>query len=636
MTASVFGWVLLAALTLFVAIDAVAVARRTAPSGRAELAIVASLVFFALIALPVMVLGYARVLSAARLAIASFVLSLAVFVTLARSGGVREELRACDVAARSLLFMPLDGLREAARARSFVLIGLLWAAGVIALSAWLTVVSPSESWDGFFYHEPMVGYAIQNHGFGTIELPANQAVQAANGYPRLCESIALWFVIFTDKTLIEIPNTLAAPPLMFAVYAIARRFGDRLLAATWASVALLMPAMWSQLRASYIDVEVAFFLIAALFFATRPAVRMRDAACATLAMALLMGSKSSALAWIPPLAAVAYGRLMLRHVRARFASTLATIALGTLLVAAIAAVTLVKNWLAFKNPLWPIRYDSDALGVHWPGLITLSEMAPDFSPRELSLKIWGVPEGGVGDLIQRSYGYAVPWLAVPLGAAALIVAVVAFIRDRARGKRGGTAAQLLLVALPALIALKTTPSLWIARYNMHLAVTFMFAVSWLVAGERWSRTREGIAAVAIAFSIVPFFWTRGWCWAPSQDVKAHLYHPFAARSFTAHSSFDFLSELRERELGAGDRVVYTQEVACVGALWNFHFSNDVAYVSFDDDARFFARIAELRPKWIATGGEAKAALELRTTEWETLGRLTAVDDTVVFRRRTLD
>src|SRR5437773_419477 len=102
-------------------------------------------------------------------------------------------------AAEALLGLPRDAFQLAFRARSFALLGLACATMAILVSAWLTYLAPSESWDGFFYHEPIIGLALQNHGFRMVTLPPSMVVQPINGYPRLCEAFALWFVVFTDK-----------------------------------------------------------------------------------------------------------------------------------------------------------------------------------------------------------------------------------------------------------------------------------------------------------------------------------------------------------------------------------------------------------------------------------------------------
>src|SRR6202000_497341 len=106
-------------------------------------------------------------------------------------------------------------------------------------------------------------------GCEVVALPRTMVVQCTTGYPRLCEAFALWFVIFTDKTLIEIGNTVAAPGLVLASYLLVRRFEpERASAMGRATRVLLMPAVLAPARTSMIDVEVQLFLTAAVLFAT--------------------------------------------------------------------------------------------------------------------------------------------------------------------------------------------------------------------------------------------------------------------------------------------------------------------------------------------------------------------------------
>ncbi len=633
-----FGWLVLIALTALAALAAVGVASRAAPEGRAELGVLATLVFFALLVTPVHLLGYSGHLTAPLLAAFSVLLSGAAFLASAWRRGVRRHFEDTLRHAITILCMAPDGLRQATRARSVVLIGLVWAAGVIGLSAWVMYLAPSESWDGLFYHEPMVGLAIQNHGFSVVNLPPIEAVQAINGYPRLCESVALWFVIFTDKTFIEIGNTLAAPALMWAVYAIARRFGDRVIAMGWAAVTILMPAMWTQLATSMIDVEVAFFLLAALYFCTRPRYRVRDAVCATLAMLLVTGSKSTALVWVPPLALIAYGRLLLHHWRGRRWPSVAVIGGGVTLMVGLAALTFVRNWIVFKNPLWPITYDVPKLGIHWAGLQTLASMVPDPPLADLAAVKYGLPIGGVGDVIRRDYGYAVPWVIVPLGASAFFIALLASVRDLVLGQRS-RACELILLSFPALVALRFSPSLSIGRFNVHIVASFMFAVSWSAGHKHWLRWGEGAVAAAIVLSIMPFFWMQGWYWGTNPTgLAVLLHHSREERASMNIASFQMpaaVARLREIELGPGDRVAYTQELAFSGVLWNFRFTNHVEYVPFTRADEFLDRLNQVQPKWVAVGrsSSGQVALDSRPRDWEFVGEAAHTGTTVIYRHR---
>ena len=74
----------------------------------------------------------------------------------------------------------------------------------------------------------MVAFAIQNHGFSMVDLPFGGA-QKINVYPRLCEMTQLWFVIFTDRRVIDMVSHVgrdgqkhfysSKPPLLTTIMA---------------------------------------------------------------------------------------------------------------------------------------------------------------------------------------------------------------------------------------------------------------------------------------------------------------------------------------------------------------------------------------------------------------------------------
>jgi hypothetical protein len=167
----------------------------------------------------------------------------------------------------------------------------------------------------------------------------------------LGEAFSLWFVLFTDKTLIEIGGSLAAPGLMLAIYLLARRYTvDRAACIGWATVVLLMPAISSQLRTTMIDIELWLFALGAVHFATRVRFRPEHAALALLACAMLLGTKSTGLVLVPPLVLAVCVRGMRGSESNSFALSIGT---GLALVASIGALTLVRNFLAFHDPFWP-------------------------------------------------------------------------------------------------------------------------------------------------------------------------------------------------------------------------------------------------------------------------------------------
>jgi hypothetical protein len=634
---SVAGWLLLTVLTGFAFVNALGIGVHARTSGRAELATVTMAALFALLGGPVLVLGYANVLTPTNLALASLLTSAAAFFVMARRRGARAHLRECGHAAMAIADTPFEGLREAARARSAVFIGLLFAGGIITLAFVLTALVPYASWDGFFYHEPIIGYALQNHGFAVVDLPPNQPVQSTNGYPRICEAISLWFVVFTDKTLVELPNDLAAPGLMWCVYALARRYTDRVTAMGCAVVLLFMPATWTQLSHSYIDVQVGFFLVVATYFATRPDYRIRDAVLATLGMALAVEAKNTSLAWVPPLALIAYGRLVFHHFRGRRFEAIVT-ALGCgAFVAGLALHILVRNWIAFRDPFWPIAYDNKLFDIHWHGLATLEHMAPEPPLKAILETAYSPPTEGVGDVIRRGYGYAVTWVIVPVAAVGVVAAMAAAALEALRLRMRTSASNLAWVLVPALIGLKTTPSLEITRYNLHIVTALIVAAAWLVSRLRGTRAREALVAPAILLSLMPLYWLDGWgwYWCATKDMKTRLLHPLdSPHTYVEQPTFDFLGRQRFEEIHAGDRVAYTQDFVFPGALWNFDFSNRVEYIPFTSKDAYLSRIERYDPKWVAAGDQsaARSALE-GTGQWETVGRLIDADSAVALRRK---
>ncbi len=638
MSAMPFGWLVLWVLTAGAALAAVAVAIRASPSGRAELAIVSALGFFALIETPVLVLGYTAQLYAPRLAVASFVLSSVTFLASARGRGVGPHARATGRAAFTLVRMPLDAILEAARARSAVVVGLVACVVIVATTLWLSYLAPAEGWDALFYHEPIIGFAIQEHSFAVIDLPPNPMVQQVNGYPRGAEAVPIWFCIFTDRTFIEIGNSLAAPWLVVAVFAIARRYGDRVSAMGWGTVTLLIPALWSQMRHAYIDIEITFFVIAALHFATRMELRVVDVGLMLLAIALLVAGKGTGLVIAPPIALVAYVRLLMHHRKTRTWAALGLIVGGTLAVAGIAALTIMKNIVVFKNPVWPVTYDMDALGVHFKGLIQYKAMNPAPPIAEMLKIKYAPPSGDVGDVIHRDYGQAVPWIVVPIGLVALAVASLAAIRDAVLRQFGATT-NLGLVAVLGFVAMMSSNSWMSARFNIQPICVLMFAIVWLCRRPRWVRFGEATVAAAIAFSIVPMMWIKDWNWGLSAQ-KIHDLRKASSleRTYMYSDPGNMptpIGRLRETQLGPGDRVAFTQDETWIGTLWNFQFSNHVKYIPFDDALQFTKAIEDYRPKWVVVGAGsgARSVLEQRALEWEHLGVATPNDNTVVFQRR---
>jgi hypothetical protein len=635
------GWLLFAALTSFAAFAALAVGARIEADleGRAEAALAALLVFYAVIVLPIFTLGYTDHLQAGLLAIASIASSAATFLIAARGRGAKAHAEATIDLGRRLARVPGDAFRIAIAERSFAVLGLAAALMAIVVSAWLSWLAVSESWDGFFYHEPIVGFALQNQGFRMVNLPPAMVVQGVNGYPKLCEAFALWFVIFTDKTLIEIGNTIAAPGLVLATFVLVRRFAkDTASAMGWSVLVLLMPAMLTQLRTSMIDVEVQFFLVAALAFATKPKLDAKSAAIAWLAMALVTGSKSSALAWVPPLALVTLARLFFQRNGSRLGAIAVSIS-GALLVAGVAALTLVRNFIAFKNPIWPVSIKNAAFGIDWPGIATLAQVTPEPPLWRMIKAKYEHPIGGIPDIIARDYGYAVPWVIAPLAFMAALFALFVVVRERAAKRSDESAESFLVVVFLGAVLIKISPSLNIGRYNAVLIAVFVAAIGWLSA-RLGGRFREGALAAATMLTLVPWIWT-DWFFGVDltfKDIQTLMTSPASERKSLDFAKFQMptaVARAKERELANGAIVVFTQDSNFIGAFFDHRMQNRLVYVEDKGDPAFLARLAEIGPRWVIVGerSKARALLNAEPSHFELVGPAVRQDNTVAFRVR---
>jgi hypothetical protein len=284
-----------------------------------------------------------------------------------------------------------------------------------------------------------------------------------------------------------------------------------------------------------------------------------------------------------------------------------------------------------------VTFQSSALGIHWDGLITIQDLGTVKPLHELIEQAYGIPAGGMEDVILRGYGYAITWLVIPLGLFAVAVGLVAAGLELARWRERSVASNLGLVLLLFVAGVVTTPTLngQSARYNTHLVALLMVAVTWLLARRPWTRLREAVLGAALALSIVPLFWMkgRGWYWVSTEHPEDIVMHPLQSRTALERPAFDLLAQKRNTELLPGDWVVFQQDIAFIGALWNFDFSNRVKYVKYDSSAQFVTEAEACSPKWIAVGKDSDARKTLeQTRRWELVGEIHH-DGDVVFRRR---
>jgi hypothetical protein len=630
-----FAWLTLAVLSLLAFVASLSLCVRADYDSRSERAVATAALWHGIIVLPILTLAWINRLTPATLGASVVLLSLVAFALSLPRGGVRAHLQNTLNAFWGIVRLPIDAIWWTRR--SFVVVGVVATMGCLIWTACLSYLAPSSAWDGIWYHEMIVGYTIQNRGFQIVDVPAG--LQHVNGFPRVCEALNLWFVIFTDRRLIELPNSVMGAPLTLSVYAIARRYTGRNAAMGWACAILLMPGVVLQLASTYIDVHVATLFLGALVFCTRPQLRLRDAWMAALWLGLLAGSKGMALAWVPLLGIVGLGRAIAQNGARRPWPVAGTIVGGMFLALLIAGPFYLRNWLVFKNPLWPITVHSQRFHIHWAGVHDVLEMNKPVKEMILTMLSAPVPGHDWPDTRVYGYGLGIPWLVLPVGALALFIAVVKYAAYVAGlVPRDRRLENLLIVVFPMLLTIPTSPALWAARYNIHLPVAFMFLAAWLF-GTR-ALLQEAFTSIAIMTSLMMLWWAEPG-WITHFSTALYLAHQSPNERAAFHSAeYGMARETalaRDAELGRGDIAAYAATVLFPGLLWNETFSNRIQYFPPGADAADLVdRVEASGAKWLAVGsGSAEwQILTTRTARWQEVGvASTTGPPSIAYRRK---
>jgi Dolichyl-phosphate-mannose-protein mannosyltransferase len=632
------NWLLLLGLTACAGVAALALAVRLEPERRTHIVLLALLFFWGLTAGPVFALGHLNLLWRSSVASLSLALSAGVCVACARGTRPKAFFGSLGRKLFDCVRLGPEALKLCWNQRSLAFIGVLSAFGVCAFTVWLSYILPAdESWDGLYYHQPILGFALQNHGFRLQALPRTLLAQTINGYPKFGESLALWFVLFTDKTWIEVGGSLAALGLLLVTFALARRYcADRAACLGWGAVLVLLPAICSQLRTTMVDIPLWFFMLTAVYFTTKPDFRLRDGVVGLLAAAFVLGTKSTGLVLVPLLVLVACIRSWRVGSRAR---ALAALVPNLLLLVLVAWLTFGRNWLFFQNPFWPVSYRNALLHFEFPGLASLAQVAPDLPLPALARRLYAHPIGGVRDIILRGYGYGVPWVVLPLGGVSFVYCLIVVVRGVVRRERDAIAENLLLVVSVCAAPLFLSPSLSNARYNVSGVVAALLCSAWFGGASARQRLQEGALGGAIVLSLAALVWS-DYLWGLNlklRDLGVLVLHSKKERASMNFSTFQMpasVAKQREAELGPGDLAVFTAELTFIGVLWNDAMSSRVEYLPFTTSGRFSDALAQRKPRWVAVGatGPARKVLD-QNPDYEFLGVAAQADKSVVFRRR---
>lgn len=628
---------ILVLLSLLALLAAAGVVHRIDLPGRAERALGTLIVANALVLVPIYALGLTNTLYRTTLGVTAFAFFAVVYGLSSLGRAPRQHWRDAWRLLGDMAALPADALTLSWRARSFSAVGLTATLAILFWSVVATWVAQSDSWDGMGYHEPMIGYALQNHGFRPAPVPRVVFYEAINGLPRHCEMTALWLVAFVDRRLVELPNTLASPMFLLGVYLLAKRFGATPARAVgWACATFLMPGAVLLLRSTYIDLQVGAFDLAALWFCSRPGFRVRDGWLAAVSGALMIGSKTMNIAWTPPLLVLAV-LLVFARARGRLGQALGVTLGGLAIVMSLGLVIYLRNFVVYHSPMWPWGFDFPRLGIHFPGIQLASEAAEE--QLQPIATVWnnmvGVFRPGYDYCDTRVFGYgiATPLLLVPLAMLAALLGVVNLLRallweplGLSRPRAGSIAFGLF--SLYFLGCAVYSPAIWQARYNLHLLAAVVIGASWVMEVHGWRRLAEGVMSATVFVNLVYLFWSDPGLTPGPKKTWEMLAMPTLQRATVRHLEWapeEHVAWARETEL-RGALTVFTAPMTFIGSNWNDQYSNRVEYWHDMAPEQFLAELDRRNVRWVTTRQADALADALRASgRWRELGKMSFLD-----------
>lgn len=603
------------------------VASRLYRESRSERALAAMVLSIATIHGVVHGLGWLNVLTPG--AVAGGVVGISagmILLALVPKGREEVGLRAVEV-----LRLPYDALLEAYRAKSASFIALLWTYGILLWSLLLAYLAPSGSWDGLWYHEPMVGFALQNHGFAEVDVPTH--LLWVNGYPRLSENLMLFCSAFGDRALIDaVPHAMALT-ILVAFFVLARRFTQvRTDAIGLACVLITVPGVVLQLRSTYVDLSVLATFLAALHFASRSPFARRDVWLAALAIGLVGSTKSNGLAYVAMIGL--YGLVSVgRAVRSQGRGILVHAAPAFLLALALFLPTFVRNYVLHDNPIWPLRYHSERLGLDFAGPHDIQNMQMGFGG--VMHELFGVPSPGAdfADTRHHAFGFGITYVGIPLLLIALGSVFRAFV-ERRRTANGGSPGTLLILFGIAFFTFLSSPAFYWARYSLPFPAMALVVLAAFFSGRPRGLSGEGVIFAMFLINGVTLVWAEPRWDVPFLTAIELADTPASERAYAETSPLFFSPNARrwrDAHIGSGDVAAFDGITAFIGNGWDEGFHNRLIYVPFEGRDRYLDALDEAHVDWVMVQRDRSEDRALASDErWSF--QETVILDTMLYQR----
>lgn len=420
---------------------------------------------------------------------------------LRRHATARERLCVREIAAR----LVTSARREPLAA---VAVGL----AVLALlnRVLMAVLLQPGRFDAIAYHLVFVADWVQRGVIGGGEL---QRATCCEWYPVSAEVAYAWLAVFVHSDrLVGLAQVGSLALAGLATASIARSVGapDRY-AAVAGSLFVLTPVALRQANTNLVDVSLATGVLVTTAFAfriaTAPRAARADVVRFAVAVAVTLGIKASAAAYVAAICALLGAYAVVTRRRTRGEERWRRVLLAAALVASLAVVGsgwYIRAWAATGNPVWPYRVEVLDRTV-FAGPKDPEAVNPTPPPLERLPPILHAPRSWVHDLdvdfsLRRNPydpdgrlgGLGLVWLFV--GIPASVAALLLSLRHRDWRFAG-----LVLAIAP--VALVTTPDPWFARFMIPLVAVGLAGYAY-TAGRVPRRAATAITAVAIALGVI--------------------------------------------------------------------------------------------------------------------------------------
>jgi hypothetical protein len=653
---------LLVVLTLLVLVTSIAVT--SAITSRAEAVVAGSLVFNAILILPIYALGLTSHLDRLTLGV-STVLECALLLGIMTRREGAALWRRLPLRMLTLAFLPVIAIRRTWQKRLLVTAPAIVAASMLPYMFLVSYLAPAwRDWDGLWYHEPLIGLTIQNHGFAPEPLPGG--LQVINGVHRLCEMTQLWFGIYGGRRVIEMANVFFMPLYAACGFALVRRYTKEVTSGIgWAAALVLLPGYLRLVQSTLVDPQACALLLAAAYYVTHPKLDRQNAFFAILATTLAAGAKIWSVVPVGLLSVFLLVRLLRRTKQNGGLATLGLVSFGSLAVLGMQAITYVRNLILFKNPVWPmISYDNPKLGIHWAGGLPIDfgkeRAGVDFNePFAIFYKkMLAAPYAvmGPGHYWQvNDYGFAWAWLVLPVFALVVAVVVVRWVsaflairvlRMRTAGPADEALSSAMMLAVVASTSLYLSPAIFIARYHVASLGMLVGCLAWLVSVWKKPRFSDDTALFAAIGSIIFMYWAPTkhefvYLYSPAQ-IASWLKVPYPQRELTDITTPEGQKLLaapvntavggaREKELLAGDVIAFDY-IDYFALLWNNSYSNKILWVDSTTDP--LGQAERGNAKWVYTRGGTALFTQIHASpRWELIGPLESESQGSVYRKK---